>query len=307
MTESFYSILGVDEKATKEDIKKAYRSLSLKHHPDKNNSSPESNILFKKIGEAYETLGDDEKRRRYDMTSNPFFKMSSESHMDSHIDEIFQTFFGMNGMPGISGMHGIPGMPGMPGANIHMFTNSRFSEAMQKPTPIIKTLEITMTDVLNGTTVPLDVERWLLEKDTKIIEKETLYINIPKGIDENEIIILKEKGNVINERCCGDVKIFIKVINNSCFERKGLDLIMLKSISLKEALCGFTFEFEYINGKTFTLNNNGGNIIPPNYKKVINAMGLTREGRTGNLIIHFYVEFPEKLSEEQMKKISEIL
>lgn len=306
MTESFYAILGVDEKATKEDIRKAYRSLSLKHHPDKNNSSPESNILFKKIGEAYETLGDDEKRRIYDMTNNPFFKMSSESHMDNRIDEIFQTFFGMNGM-GMPGM-GMPGMPGMmPGANIRMFTNGRFAEAMQKPSPIIKTLEITMTDVLNGTTVPLDVERWLLEKDTKIIENETLYINIPKGIDENEIIILKEKGNIINERCCGDVKIFIKVINNSCFERKGLDLIMLKSISLKEALCGFTFEFEYINGKTFTLNNNGGNIIPPNYKKIINAMGLTREGRTGNLIIHFYVEFPEKLSEEQMKKIREIL
>ena len=64
-SESFYTLLGVSEKASKDDIKKAYRSLSLKHHPDRT-SHPESHELFKKISEAYETLGDDQKRQEYD-------------------------------------------------------------------------------------------------------------------------------------------------------------------------------------------------------------------------------------------------
>jgi len=332
--ESFYTILGVSEKATKDEIKKAYRALSLKHHPDRNNNSPESNMMFKKIGEAYETLSDTEKKNQYDMmNNNPFFKMKS-SNMEASIDEIFQTFFsgmpgmGMQGMQGMGmpgmGMPGMGmGMPGMgmqgmgmPGGKIHVFTSrggfpqgfpQGFTEALSKPTPIIKTMEITMENVLNGATLPLDIERWLIENDIKVFEKETLYVTIPKGVDDNEIIILREKGNVLNELLKGDVKIFIKVINNSSFERKGLDLFMHKNISLKEALCGFTFEIEYINGKTYTLNNNSRNIIPPNYKKVIPDMGLTRENTTGNLIIQFYVEFPEKISDENIKKLSEIL
>jgi DnaJ family protein A protein 2 len=82
---------------------------------------------------------------------------------------------------------------------------------------------------------------------------------------------------------------------------------MQKKISLKEALCGFTFDFEYINGKTYTLNNNGGNIIPPNYNKILSGMGLTRESTTGNLIVQFFIDFPEKLSDEKIQKLSEIL
>jgi DnaJ-class molecular chaperone len=62
-----------------------------------------------------------------------------------------------------------------------------------------------------------------------------------------------------------------------------------------------------LNGKSYTLNNNKGNIIPPEYKKVYPNMGLTREGHKGNMIIHFHVEFPEKLSEEQIAKLEAAL
>lgn len=312
MAESFYSILGVTENATKDEIKKSYRSLSLKHHPDRNNNSAESNDLFKKIGEAYETLSDETKRQEYDArNNNPFFRVNAHNGgggMEIPIEEIFKSFFG--GIPG-GMMGGMPGgmMHGIPGANIHVFTShgGGFGESLQKPTPIIKTLEINMEQVLNGATLPLDIEKWILENGVKIFEKETLYINIPKGIDDNEIVILRDRGNVLNDNVKGDVKLFIKVINSSLFERKGLDLIMQKKISLKEALCGFTFEFEYINGKTYTLNNNGGNIIPPNYNKILSGMGLTRESSTGNLIVQFFIDFPEKLSDETIQKLSEIL
>ena len=95
--------------------------------------------------------------------------------------------------------------------------------------------------------------------------------------------------------------------NETGFKRVGLDLILEKNISLKESLCGFIFEINYINGKSYTLNNNKGNIIPPEYKKIYQGMGLTRGEHKGNMIIHFHVDFPEKLSEEQIIKLSEAL
>ena len=130
---------------------------------------------------------------------------------------------------------------------------------------------------------------------------------MPQGIDDGEMIILRDKGNAINENIKGHVKVIIKIANNTEFKRSGLDLILEKTITLKESLCGFTFELNYLNGKSYTLNNNKGNIIPPEYKKVYPGMGLIRGEHKGNLVIHFHVDFPEKLTDEQITKIFEAL
>ena len=82
---------------------------------------------------------------------------------------------------------------------------------------------------------------------------------------------------------------------------------MEKNITLKDALCGFTFDIKYLNGKNYTLNNNKGNIIPPEYKKLYPGMGLVRGEHKGNMIIHFHIEFPVNLTEEQITKLEEIL
>jgi DnaJ family protein A protein 2 len=164
-----------------------------------------------------------------------------------------------------------------------------------------------MEQVLTGSTIPLEIERWILENGIKVHENETIYVTVPQGIDDNELIILRDKGNIVNEQIKGDVKVFVKIINETEFKRSGLDLILEKNISLKDALCGFTFEIKFINGKSYTLNNNKGNIIPPEYKKVYPNMGLTREEHKGNMIIHFHIDFPEKLTDEQIAKIAEAL
>jgi DnaJ family protein A protein 2 len=80
-----------------------------------------------------------------------------------------------------------------------------------------------------------------------------------------------------------------------------------KEISLKEALCGFSFEIKYINGKTYTLNNSVGNIIQSEHQKIIQGLGLKRESHVGNLIVILRVKFPEKLSEDQIQKLKQIL
>lgn len=308
MSDNYYTILGINENASSEEIKKAYRSLQMKWHPDKNNSSQESINMTQKLNEAYETLGDQQKKEEYDFNRknpNPFTRMNSTGgvhHVD--INDLFGSIFG-GGFPGFPGMGG---MGGIPGANIHIFHGPMgFQQAFQKPEPIVKQIEVTLEQVLTGLSVPIEIERWLIENGNKVFEKETLYITLPAGIDEGEVIIIKDKGHSLNANVKGDIKIPIKINNTTEFKRSGLDLILEKTISLKEALCGFSFEIKYINGKSYTLNNNKGNIIPSEYKKVYPDMGLVRDNCKGNMIIHFHVTFPEKLSEDQIEKLIEVL
>lgn len=302
MTENYYKVLGIDENASESEIKKAYRTLSLKYHPDKNNNDPEKTKLFQKITEAYEVLGDEAKRQEYDMMrKNPFMKMASNGPMNMNMDiplnDIFSQFFG-----------GMPFPP--PGAKIHVFhggPNFMDPSQLQKPTPIVKTLNVTLEQSYTGCNLPLDIERWIVEDGKKMFEHETLYITVPKGSDDNEIIILREKGNVLNETSKGDVKIFIKIVNDTLFRRSGLDLIFEKHISLKDALCGFSFQLKHINGKVYTLNNSSGSIVTPEYQKMMPGMGMMRESHTGNMIIRFHVDFPTELTDDQMAKLREIL
>jgi DnaJ-class molecular chaperone len=177
----------------------------------------------------------------------------------------------------------------------------------EKPTPILKNINITMQQVYHGASIPLLVERWIIVNKIKTFETETMYISIPKGVDQNEMIVLREKGNIVNEYLIGDVKIFIQIENNSEFKRDGLNLILEKTISLKEALCGFTFDFLFLNGKRYMINTEG-TLISPEYQKNISKMGLTRGIEDiGDLIIIFHVIFPSELSCEKISSLKEIL
>lgn len=311
-TNSFYNILEVSETASPEDIKKSYRKLSMLHHPDKNGNSQESKEKIQKINEAYEVLGDTERKKEYDMTqNNPFFKMMSQGLNPgmNPVDELFSSIFGMPFMSSAG-----PDISFMGGPNVRVFHNGRpvqgfnqgFNQGFQKPAPIVQNISVPIDKILTGTTIPVDIERWIMENGLKILEHETVYVTVPKGIDEGEIIILKEKGNVISETNKGDIKIFVKIENNTEFKRSGLDLILEKTITVKEALCGFTFELKYITGKIYTITNNSGNIISHGYKKLIPNMGLSRDNHIGNLLIIFDVKFPEKLSEEVLTALKAI-
>jgi DnaJ-class molecular chaperone len=308
MAETYYNILGINENATKEEIKSAYRKLQMKWHPDKNQNSQDAHVMTQKLNDAYETLRDTQKRQEYDLmknNKNPFMRMNSNMNsMEVPIDDIFNMFFGLpTNMNMQSGFNS--GFP----PDIRVFHNGTmgFQDSFQKPPSITKTLSVTMEQVLLGAIIPIDIEKWIMENGVKVYELETIYVTIPPGIDENEIILLKNKGNILTEKLKGDIKVIIKIINETKFKRSGLDLILEKNISLKEALCGFSFELKYINGKSYTLNNNKGNIIPPEYKKVYHGMGLLRGEHKGNMIIYFHIDFPDSLTSEQIDKLGEIL
>ena len=155
--------------------------------------------------------------------------------------------------------------------------------------------------------MPIEIERWVLNDNVKETEKETLYVNIPQGIDSNELIVFREKGNIANDKLKGDVKIFIKVNNTSVFKRSGLNLIYERDITLKESLCGFSFDLEHINGKKFRINNGDGSVVGVNYQKVCQGLGMKRGEHCGNLIIIFNIKFPTKISLQQVAQLKNIL
>jgi len=333
---NYYEVLGVPETASQEDIKKAYRQLSLKYHPDRNSNSPESTTKFQSISAAYEVLGDEDKRRQHDMQSKmqfgpggggmpfhmpfanmganmganmagggglpTFFTTSTNGNFDPAdiLNFMSNNFFGQGG-GGIK----IDGNGIRVGGNV--FNMDNLKQRLAKPTPIIKTETITLSKAYTGYNMPIEITRWIVEGDVRREETETIYIPIPCGVDNNEIIILREKGNVLSENNKGDIKVFIKINNDTDFVRNGLDLTLNKTISLKDALCGLIFDMPYLDGRTFKLNNNVGNIITNNYVKVVPGLGMKRAEHTGNLLINFNVTFPEQLTTEQIEALRTIL
>ena len=306
--ETYYDILGVSDTASSTEIKKAYRKLSLQYHPDKTRNDKEASELYKKINEAYDTLGSADTKQAYDnKLQNPFSGQGLP-------DEILNMFFGgLGGLGGFGGVGGFEGVsmhgPGMytNNPNIKIFRNGVQVNGISRPEAIIKKLTISIEQAYTGCKIPIEIERWVIENNIKVTENETLYVNIPQGIDSNEQIILKGKGNKVNETNAGNVKIIINVTNSTEFKRDGLTLTYYKKINLKEALCGFNFEMQHINGKKFKINNEKGTIIPPNFIKKIPNMGMIRDGHRGNLVINFNVDFPTTLSDKQITELSNIL
>ena len=100
----------------------------------------------------------------------------------------------------------------------------------------------------------------------------------------------------------------MKISNTTEFRRQGLDLIYKKAVTLKEALCGFEFDIKHISGKILSFRNTVNPfIIKPGFRKVIPEFGMKRENTTGNLVIEFDIVFPDQLSVDQVKAISELL
>jgi DnaJ-class molecular chaperone len=324
---NYYEVLGVSETASQEDIKKAYRKLSLQYHPDRNANSPESTTKFQSISAAYDIIGDENKRKQHDMQSKMQFapgmpfppNMANMANMGGGGMPAFFTtsangdfnpadilnFMSNNFFGGGGGGIKIDGNGIRVGGNV--FNMETMKQRLAKPTPIVKSETITLSKAYTGYNMPIEITRWIVENDLKREETETIYIPIPAGVDNNEIIILREKGNILAENNKGDIKVFIKIQNDTDFIRNGLDLMLNKTISLKDALCGFAFDMNFLDGRVFKLNNNVGNIIANNYNKVIPGLGMKREDHVGNLLINFTVTFPDQLSAEQIEALKNIL
>jgi len=334
-----YHVLGVANNATDKEIKTAFRQLSMKYHPDKNPDDPAATAKFQEISSAYDTLSRPDKRHEFDTQSqNPFGGMGGMPggmggfHPGMHpvggdefgdINHMFNMMFGGMGMgggfPGMGGVHmgGIPGVrifhQGQP-MNGHPFFQQHHPQAhqqppLQKPPPLIRNVDITLEQCYRGMTLPLEIERWvMIDHSMRTIERETIQVIIPPGLTESDFVVIRDRGNRINEQIKGDIKIGINISNDSVFKREGMDLIYKKTISLKESLCGFSFDIVHLSGTTLSINNKTNiSVIHPNYRKVIPQMGMKRENQMGNLVIEFEVEFPAALTPGQIAALQEIM
>ena len=323
---SYYKILEVEKNADSDEIKRAFRRKSMLYHPDR----PGGDIKkFQEVNSAYETLSDTSKRRHYDLEEKmndtfnmfgglgglgglggmPFMNMQPNMEQENEINELFSTLFGNafqsneKSMPNIRIFTGRNDIP-----MEELFSKNILQKKNAKPDPLNINITITLEQSYHGCSIPIKIDRWLMISDTKINEEETVYVDIYPGIDHNEIIFLKEKGNISDEQIKGDVKIMVSIENNTYFIRDGLDLIYNKSISLKESLCGFSFDIEHLNNKKLAFNNkNNPTIVKPNYRKKIANMGMKRNDKIGSLIVVFDVQFPDNFEKEDIEKLNEIL
>ena len=244
----YYKILDILPNSTEDEIKSAFRKLSLKYHS--NNNSKNLN-KYNEILNAYNKL----------INTN---KLSNTNQIIPYIK------------------------------NDNNIIND-----------IYTTITINITDIYNDTTMPIKINRTITKQNYTVEEVETLYINIFSGIDNNEIIIVKNKGHII-DNIQGDIKVKIIIHNNSIFERDGLNLTINKEITLKEALCGLEFNFTHINNEIYYIKNYN-NIIYPNYQKILSNLGLKRNNIYGQLIIKFTIKFPKELSEKNKAVLNTIL
>lgn len=317
---NYYQILGVERKSSQEEIKKAYRALTLKWHPDRN-PSKEAEEKIREVNMAYETLNDPQKREQYDMElDNPFLQRSNGfdgGGMHNPEDIINMMFGGMPFMNMGGGIHEIH-IGGMGGPRVHVFGGNggmpfpNMFEQMQKPPPIIQNVPVTLRQMYDGATIPIEIVKWTLENNMKIHERIIVQLQIPKGVAEGEVIILRNCGNKINEQLIGDVKIIIQnepCVESELFKRNGMDLHYRATISLKESLVGFSFEIPHLNNKILRINNmSNKTVIKPGHTHVLKELGMVKEGHTnGNLVIEFQIKFPDSLTEDQVQKLGEIL
>jgi DnaJ-class molecular chaperone len=164
-------------------------------------------------------------------------------------------------------------------------------------------LEIELEQAYTGCSLPLRVTRTVISRDeyapvssftdNQRTECATVYIEVPMGVDEGEMIRVAGAGHC-RHGVCGDVCVTIALKPHEVYRRNGLNLIYTRNISLTDSLCGFSFDIEHF-GKTYTICNDVGNVIPSNHRKVIPEKGMHREGHSGDLIVQFKVMYPRTI------------
>ena len=181
------------------------------------------------------------------------------------------------------------------------------SEDVLRPSTISCILTITLEQSFTGCQCPIEIDRCIHENEYMVREKEKIYVDIASGIDNGEIIILKNRGNETVKGLVGDVKVHIQVRDHDFFIREGLNLRYKKMISFEESICGFTFNLEYLNGNTICIRNGSGDVILNGSIKTIKNRGMVRNNRTGDLIIEFIIKQPGRIPSDTIQKLKNIL
>lgn len=167
---------------------------------------------------------------------------------------------------------------------------------------IRKEVEIELEQVFLGTQMPIDIEFFSTENGIQSSYQSCVYVDIPKGSDTGEVLTCHH--DAFGQSFRVDVRVKIKP--HSLFKRRGLDLIYVHTVSLREAICGFNCHIDHLSGRKINVNCYG-KIVTPETVERIQGMGLTRGDKIGSLIIEFNIRFPKTLSNEVKKQIAQLI
>lgn len=301
----FYDTLGISRGASESEIKKAYRKLAMKWHPDKNQDNKEAaEKKFKAVSEAYEVLSDPKKKDKYDQFGEDGLKDGfggGGPGMDPH--DIFSQFFGGGGggMPG--GMGG--GFGGMPGHG-HGGQSSRAPR--KKAEPIEQVLRLTLEEMYYGVQKNLKLTRTVLRGGGEQRISETLSIDVKPGWKKGTKITFQEKGDETPGAVAADIVFVIEEKKHPQFERDGNDLIKTVVVDLHEALLGTKVFITTLDGKS--VNVDVPEIVDPKHVKVLVGEGMPLSkspAARGDMKIKFDIRFPKELSAEQRATLKSVL
>ncbi len=292
----YYKILGVDKKASDDDIKKAYRKLAMKYHPDRSGSDKAAEEKFKKISEAYAVLSDKEKRKQYDMFgSNGFQQRYSQEDIfkGANLNDILNEM-GFGGFGGFGG-RGF-------GDNVHFDFGGGGGGRHQKAIKggdLEYEIPLTLIEVINGT------EKTISYNHEGKTHKITL--KIPKGMISGKKLRLQGKGQPSPYGGPpGDLFVKSKVLPDPLFRIDEQDIQIGREIKLTEALLGVQLSVPTPDNRTLSLKVPPGTNHKTKFRLSGNGLPYLNESKKGDLFVEVRVNMPKRLDESQMRLVEQL-
>lgn len=343
MGKDFYKILGINKSANDDEIKKAYRKLALKYHPDKN-KTPQAEERFKEIAEAYEVLSDKKKRDIYDqygeeglkggVPGGPGEQGGGNYYYQFHGDPraTFAQFFGSSDPFGIFFSSSDPSRMFGDSQNIFMsggneddiysqmgggggaFRSQSFNaqpnrkRQIQDP-PIEHDLYVSLEEIDKGCVKKMKISRMSMATGQPRKEEKVLNITVKPGWKAGTKITFQKEGDQTPGKVPADIIFIIRDKPHQLFKREGSDIKYNARVSLKEALCGTVVKVPTLQGDRITLNSIG-EVIKPNTVKRISGKGLPfpkEPTRRGDLLVAFDIKFPEALPPATRELLADVL
>ncbi|MGQ9798784.1 MAG: DnaJ C-terminal domain-containing protein [Ignavibacterium sp.] len=295
----YYKILGVDKNATQEEIKRAYRKLAMKYHPDRNPGDKSAEEKFKEITEANEVLSDPEKRKKYDALGANW---KQYEHAGQGFDDLFSQFGGAQGGRGrtytfsgdLDDLFGNLGgfsdffesFFGSRGRKQSGFTSHDYNKQSAVGIDLEADLNITLEEAFNGG------ER-IINVDGKKVK-----ININPGIKDGQRLRLKGLGRARTQNGQrGDLYLNIHILQHPFYEIKDSDLYYNLDIDLYTAVLGGKEYIRTLDGKIISINipegTDSGSILR------LKNLGMKKDFGRGDLFVRINVTVPKNLSEEE--------
>ncbi len=340
----YYEILGVPRNASREEIKKAYRRLARKYHPDVNPNDPTAEEKFKELAEAYAVLSDDRKRAQYDRWGHdaPRYDASFDPFGFGGLEDLIETFFGGFGTRRRRVERGADLRYDMQLTLEEVATGTEkrlevekidyceecdatgaaggLSDILECPTcggrgQIASTSHTIIGSFSTVTTCPNCHGEGVVVRNPcracrgegRVLKKTTIDVKIPAGVRDGDRIRLAGEGEAgFRGAPPGDLYIFIHIEPHELFQRRGSDLSLELPITFSQAALGAKVKVPTIYGEEVDLE------IPPGTQTgerlVIRGMGLpeTNTGRRGDQYVYVRVEVPRKLSRKQRELLQKL-